>query len=55
MKEEDDDVQDDPEGWELYIKAIEKPSEVVLKFTSKVGPSNPEESAVQAKCLKFFI
>jgi len=26
-----------------------------MKFASKVGPANPEESAVQAKCLKFFI
>jgi hypothetical protein len=52
---EDDDDQADPEGWDLYIKAIEKPAEVVMKFASKVGSSNPEESAVQAKCLKFFI
>jgi hypothetical protein len=45
----------DPEGWELFIKAIEKPDELLMNIAKKAGPANPKDSALQAKCLKYFV
>lgn len=45
----------DPEGWELYAKATEKPYQYMLDFAQNVAQSNPEDVQLQAKCLLYFI
>ena len=56
-RDDDDDVKNDndPEGWDLYIRAAEEHYQVILNFASKVGPANPQNSELQALCLKAFI
>ena len=36
----------DPEGWELYVKATEKPFEYMLDFAQNVAKSNPENPQI---------
>jgi hypothetical protein len=53
--DEEDMPLTDPEGWELYVKATEKPYEYMLDFATSVAAANPENSQIQAKCLLYFI
>lgn len=53
--DEEDMPLTDPEGWDLYVKACEKPYEYMLDFAQNVALSNPDNVQVQAKCLMYFI
>ena len=56
-REEDDPVRHDPdpEGYELYIQALEDSVKLGLTFAQKCFSSNPENADLQLKCLKMFI
>ena len=45
----------DPEGWENYIKAIEDPDSHLLELAKKAFKINPQNGALQSKCLRYFI
>ena len=57
-KDEDDEYRQDPdpEGYELYKKALEDPYDKAFKFSMLVAKQNPECAELQAKfvqiCLK---
>lgn len=44
--DEEDLPLTDPEGWEIFVKATEKPFEFMLDFASNVAQSNPENPGV---------
>lgn len=56
-RDDDDDVRNDqdPQGWDLYIRAASEHYQVIVNFAMKVGPANPENAELQAKCLKVFM
>mmetsp|Transcript_16311 Transcript_16311/g.25210 ORF Transcript_16311/g.25210 Transcript_16311/m.25210 type:complete len:627 (+) Transcript_16311:395-2275(+) len=56
-REDDDPVRSDqdPEGWEMYLKACENPVPLALQIAEKVAPLNPTCAETQAKCMQWFI
>ena len=56
-RDNDDPVANDPdpEGYELYIKAMEKPDEIIHEYATKVAQGNPANADLQVKCLCLFL
>jgi len=55
-RENDDPITNDPdpEGWALYLKAIETPDAVILDYASKVAKDTPENVDMQSKATRMF-